>query len=133
MLFSRSVKYGMKSLPYMEVAPEGDYKTAKEVAEKTDAPPDFLGKIFQKLAKDGLLQSRRGRGGGFCLSRPGDEISLLEVVKKIDGEDMFDRCLFDLKKCGSGGKCPIHEDWRPIRDNIVEMLEETTVSDLEKD
>ncbi len=130
MLYSRTAKYGIKALVYLTETADDDYKTVDFIAKRTDIPADFLGKIFQELAKRDLLQSQRGRGGGFRPARPGDEISLLEVVKSIDGDDVFDRCLFDTKKCGQGGTCPLHDDWVPIRKQLTSLLAEKTVGDL---
>jgi len=130
MLYSRTAKYGLKTLAYLAEASPGEYRTVETVARETEVPAEFLGKIFQRLAREGLLESQRGRGGGFRLTRPGEEISLLEVVQILDGERVFDRCPFDLKDCGEGDNCPLHEEWKPIRDRIVGLMEDKTVADL---
>lgn len=133
MLYSRTSKYGIKALTYMAEGASQDYKTVDSIADGTEIPTQFLGKICQNLVKEGLLQSRKGRGGGFRLARPGAEISLMEVIKSLDGEEVFDRCLFDVKKCSKGGVCPLHEDWAPIRNELKKLMEKKTIADLTED
>jgi len=130
MIYSRTAKYGIKALVYLSGKENGDYSTVSSVADRTDIPAEFLGKIFQELARRGILESRKGRGGGFRLRRPGDEISLLEVVETLDGEDVFNDCLFDVKKCGRGGTCPLHDEWVPVREEIKNFLAANCVADL---
>ncbi|MBS3825707.1 Rrf2 family transcriptional regulator [Candidatus Bipolaricaulota bacterium] len=130
MLYSRTAKYGIKALTYLSESEGEGYKTVDYIADRTEIPTQFLGKICQNLAKKGLLQSRKGRGGGFRLAKSGDEIPLMEVIKSLDGEKVFDRCLFDVKKCSKGGLCPLHEDWVPIRNQLEKLMEKTTIADL---
>ena len=133
MLFSRTAKYGIKALAYLSKIPKGEYRTARVIAEEIEAPEEFLSKIFQRLVKEGLLYSQRGRGGGFRLSRDSKDISLLEIIEIIEGEEFFDNCLFDLKKCGENGSCPIHDQWKPIREKIVDLLRRNTLADIGED
>jgi len=58
----------------------------KEVAERRGIPEQFLEQLFSTLRRAGLLTSHRGMKGGYTLSRPADEISVLEVVHALDGK-----------------------------------------------
>jgi len=58
----------------------------KEVAERRDIPEQFLEQLFSTLRRAGLLTSHRGMKGGYTLSRPADEITVLEVVQTLDGK-----------------------------------------------
>ena len=57
----------------------------KELAERREIPEQFLEQLFSTLRRDGLLTSHRGTKGGYTLSRPADEIDVLEVVQALDG------------------------------------------------
>jgi Rrf2 family protein len=57
----------------------------KELAERREIPEQFLEQLFSTLRRDGLLTSHRGKKGGYTLSRPADEIDVLEVVQALDG------------------------------------------------
>jgi Rrf2 family protein len=56
----------------------------KELAERREIPEQFLEQLFSTLRRAGLLTSHRGMKGGYTLSRPADEISVLEVVQALD-------------------------------------------------
>ncbi len=58
----------------------------KELAERRDIPEQFLEQLFSTLRRNGLLTSHRGMRGGYTLSRPADEITVLEVVQVLDGK-----------------------------------------------
>src|SRR6201992_1798219 len=58
----------------------------KELAERRDIPEQFLEPLFSTLRRAGLLTSHRGMRGGYTLSRPPEEITVLEVVQALDGK-----------------------------------------------
>lgn len=70
-----------------ELARSGDRPVpVKEMAERREMPEQFLEQLFSTLRRAGLLNSHRGMKGGYTLSRPADEIEVLEVVQALDGK-----------------------------------------------
>ena len=70
-----------------ELARSGDRPVPiKELAERRGIPDQFLEQLFSTLRRDGLLTSHRGMRGGYTLSRPAEEITVLEVVQALDGK-----------------------------------------------
>lgn len=70
-----------------ELARSGDRPLpVKELAERRDIPDQFLEQLFSTLRRSGLLTSHRGSKGGYTLSRPAEEITVLEVVQALDGK-----------------------------------------------
>ena len=70
-----------------ELARSGDRPLpVKELAERREIPDQFLEQLFSTLRRSGLLTSHRGSKGGYTLSRPADEITVLEVVQALDGK-----------------------------------------------
>ncbi len=70
-----------------ELARSGDRPVPiKELAERREIPEQFLEQLFSTLRRAGLLTSHRGMRGGYTLSRPADEITVLEVVQALDGK-----------------------------------------------
>ena len=65
-----------------------------------------MAKVFQKLVHAGLLQSAKGRGGGFCLARPAHEIRLIQIVEAMEGPQAYDRCVVGLERCTDHMPCP---------------------------
>jgi Rrf2 family cysteine metabolism transcriptional repressor len=69
-----------------ELARSGDSPMpVKELAERRGIPDQFLEQLFSTLRRSALLSSHRGSKGGYTLSRPADEITVLEVVQALDG------------------------------------------------
>ncbi|MFP4589468.1 MAG: RrF2 family transcriptional regulator [Candidatus Bipolaricaulota bacterium] len=128
--FSTSVSYAIKALTFLAGASENGYYTVNSVAEEVDVPAQFLGKIFQGLAKEGILRSQKGRGGGFQFARSAEKVALFDVVEAVEGVDSLYQCPFDLTVCSEDEPCPLHEEWKPIRDEVVNLLRRKTIADL---
>lgn len=100
------------------------------IAEEQDIPKHFLSKILQLLVKHKLLVSKKGPTGGFNLNRPAEEITLIEIIEAIDGLDMFNQCGIGFKRCDDENPCPIHHDFKKVRDRIQELFENKTLKQL---
>lgn len=72
--------------------------SAQEIAEKIKAPPAFMTKVLQKLAKAGLVEGQVGRNGGTWLKEPPEAISLLRIMEVLSGPVVLDPCL-TLRRC----------------------------------
>ena len=129
MILSRACKYGLQAV--LHLARYDDRPVlSKEIAQALDIPQHFLAKILQDLARHGLLQSFKGRGGGFKLARPANKIKLLEVVETIEGGDFDDGCVLGLRECSDEQACPVHYQWKEIKNQILGMLTEKDVKGL---
>ncbi len=90
---SQAGDYAMRGVMHMVSSPEKSIFLVREVAESCGVPRAFLAKIFQTLARAGVLKSHQGSGGGFSLARPAEEISLLEVIETIEGKILLHECV----------------------------------------
>ncbi len=105
----------------------------KQISDAQEIPLHFLSKILQSLVKHDLLSSTKGPNGGFYLTRSADDIRLIEVVKVIDGLDMFNKCGIGLKKCSDATPCPIHAEYSEIKAKIKSLLSEKSLRQLTED
>ena len=102
MIYTDSGKYAIRALTFM--AAQDDQKTpasAADVAEAENIPPYYLAKVLQDLARADLLNSVRGRGGGFLLKRPAEEIKVMEIleaVENLEREQRRKQALEQLKR-----------------------------------
>ena len=71
----------------------------KEIAKGIDSPEHFIAKILQDLSRNGIVQSQKGPSGGFYLDKKSLGCSLADVVKVIDGGEIFTGCGLGLKQC----------------------------------
>lgn len=133
-MFSTSCHYGLQAMLYIALHHnEGKSVDLTTIAEKQDIPKHFLSKILQLLVKQKLLTSMKGPTGGFKLARDPENIRLIEIVSAIDGLDIFNQCGIGLKRCNDENPCPIHHDYKKIRNRIQNLFENQSLKGLTED
>ncbi|RIK78321.1 MAG: transcriptional regulator [Planctomycetota bacterium] len=82
-MFSQTVEYALRAMVQLASdAPEAS--TTRQIAKKTKVPSAYLAKVLQSMRRAGLINSRRGVGGGVTLAQEPDEISLLDVIDAVE-------------------------------------------------
>jgi Rrf2 family protein len=109
---------------------DGHPVRAHEIAETLALPANYLAKILQTLARAGVLESERGRRGGFRLARDPSEIRLIDVVESFDDLGRERRCLLGRGTCGEAGGCPAHKEWLDASAPAFRFFETRTLADL---
>jgi len=133
MIYSVGCEYGIRAVTRLaEQAPAGSFRLLRDIVDGDDLPQHFVGKIFQMLVRADILVSAKGRGGGFALRCPADQITLRQIVDAIDGPHRIERCILGFSTCTDSQPCPQHERWIEIRQQISDLLDNTTVADLVK-
>lgn len=130
MELTRKGEYAIRGIIYLARQQTGKISLISEIAEEVGAPQTFLAKIFQDFAKQGIVNSYRGTGGGFTLGRPASMITLRDVVEAVEGPIIPNRCLIGEGGCELGGNCQVHPVWRQVQSRIVEVLEGVTFEEL---
>jgi Rrf2 family protein len=110
--------------------PKGKRAGAAFIAEAIGAPPNYLGKLLQGLSRQGLVESKKGLNGGFCLAVTPESITLKDVVDPIDQTDRWSECLLGMNQCTPENGCVVHDRWGPLRDGYLALLQEVSISDL---
>jgi Rrf2 family iron-sulfur cluster assembly transcriptional regulator len=106
---------------------ESDRPTSvKEIAERTTLPQPYLEQILLAVKGAGLVQSKRGVGGGYVLARPADEITLAEILAAVDGPLVT--VIGEHDHCE--GHCVLQEVWSGVSEDMRELLERFTLADL---
>ncbi len=131
MMFSKSCEYALRSVIYlcMETT-NGSRLNIKEIAGKIDTPEPFTAKILQVLARQGIISSQKGPGGGFYIDPNAVPIPIISVIEAIDGKNALDRCGLGLRNCSDDHPCPIHNEVMQYRDNLKSVITNKTVQDL---
>lgn len=106
---------------------EGNRVSIREIASGIDSPEHFIAKILQELSRKGLLQSAKGPNGGFYLEPSSMKQSLADIVRAVDGDQIFNGCGLGLKQCSEKRPCPIHHEFKKVRQDIHHMLEKAKV------
>ena len=134
MIFSTTTEYAIRGMAELAVRAGDGHEVRSVMLDDlvvgTTLPRDFLAKVFQRLVKAGLLNSAKGRGGGFTLARNAGAIKLIDIVTAIDGPELLDRCAVGLERCNDAQPCPQHESYKPVRQRIRQYLTDTTLAEL---
>lgn len=130
MRLTRETEYALRGLAALTRRNDPEPLSLAEIADAEGLPPSFLAKIFQKLARHGILQSIRGAGKGYSLAAAPESLSVLEVIEAIEGSDYLERCIFWGGRCGGESPCMLHERWAEVKPAVKAVLENTTLAEL---
>lgn len=131
-MFSSKTRYALRAVIYLSVNEKNGEKIGiRDISNNLDIPTPFLAKIMQSLARQKVLVSSKGPGGGFALAKPSDKITIMEIIEKTEGKDFFDKCLIGIKSCSEGKvRCPFFKEYNKIRDQLKNLFKEQTMQDL---
>jgi Rrf2 family iron-sulfur cluster assembly transcriptional regulator len=130
MKLTRGGEYGIRGVLYLAQHDDSKVSMLSAIAEAEDVPPRFLAKIFQALAKAGVVKSHRGAKGGFSLGRPASEITMKDVIEAIEGPIHLNVCLMAEGECSREKVCPIHIVWEEAQVKMMDVLSRANFADL---
>jgi Rrf2 family protein len=136
MQVTRAGEYGIIGLLYLAQQPEGRTVMVEEVSEAECVPKSFLAKIFQTLAKRGLVRSVRGSGGGFQLAKPAGKITVLEIINCVETGFALQKCVTSNPRCVVAdrqvGACALCGIFNEAQQQVNDVLSRTSLADLMK-
>lgn len=133
-MFSKACEYGIRAVIYIWSQNNKGIKLGiKDICREIDAPEFFTAKILQSLAKQGIISSAKGPNGGFYIEKEQENLALIDLVTAIDGNQIFEGCGLGLKVCSEVNPCPIHYQFKSIREQLKTMLVGTSIKDLAGD
>jgi Rrf2 family cysteine metabolism transcriptional repressor len=123
--------YALKAVLDLASHYEHDLVTIHDIAEHIDAPIKFLEQVLLDLKKGGFVESRRGKVGGYLLSRSPSQITAGEVIRFIDGPIEPITCI-DKKKsnCADLNGCVFKEMWHKVSKATSDIIDNVTFEDL---
>jgi Rrf2 family protein len=92
-VISRTGLYAVRAIVALAKLPTGRFAGAASIARSVGAPQNYLGKLLKDLAREGLLESQKGLGGGFRLARDPKNITLFDVVEPIEQVSRWSGCI----------------------------------------
>lgn len=129
MILTKTTEYAVRVLIFMAYQKK-ELFTAKYIHEKLHIPYKYLTRIMTVLAKNGYLESTRGRLGGFKFHKDLNQISLLKIVETVEGKDGFDKCILGLEDCSDESPCALHFVWEKTKTEFIKNLSTTTLADV---
>lgn len=133
-MISNKAKYAFRALLAVAAAPEGESLTSAEIARRYAIPHKFLEQILLDLKKAGILESRRGKSGGYVMLRPADTVTFGEVLRLFEGplaplpclsRQSYRRC----EDCVSEATCEIRREFGRAYDASRQVLDSRTLAD----
>ncbi len=103
--------------------------STKEIALLIQSSGNHISKVMQRLVRSGLLNSTRGPGGGFTLKKKPGEISLLDILRAVEGEESTGECPFRRKQCVFDG-CIFGDFIKDTEKAFKKFMSEKTLADL---
>ena len=122
MEITRQADYAVRAVLELALRPEGACVLSADLSLAQNIPAAFLTKICARLAAVGICLTQRGTHGGIRLSRPAEQISLLEVVEAIDGPITFNRCARQPGECARARTCAVHPNWLEVCATVRSQL-----------
>lgn len=127
-MFSQTVEYALRAVMTLaEHAPAA--RTTDQIAAATRVPKAYLAKVLQALTRGGLVQSRRGVGGGTSLARPPEKITILEVVNAVEPVQRIKTCPLGLAAHGTR-LCPLHRRMDQALAHVEQAFARTTLAEV---
>lgn len=133
-MLSKKSQYAFKALVYLtEHAVKGPVLIS-EIAEKKNIPLKFLENILLELRKAGILDSKKGKGGGYYFASDPRNVSLAKIMRLIDGPIALLPCVslnfYEKCKDCDEANCGLNRMMIQVRDATLKVLENKTVADL---
>jgi len=134
-LLSKKTKYAINALVYLAKMPPKQPVLISEIAEKEHIPKKFLETILLDMRNAGILNSKKGKGGGYYLIKKPEEVNLAEIIRYFDGaigllpcvtHKYYEKC----DECVDENTCGIRMAFLQIRNETVELLKKDTLQKL---
>ncbi|MCP4250545.1 MAG: Rrf2 family transcriptional regulator [bacterium] len=127
-MISPTAEYALRAVVALAQA-DGAAVVAPAIAQMTQVPPGYLSKVLQTLRRAGLVESRRGLGGGFTLAKPPEQTTVLEVVNAVGPLKRISRCPLSIESHGPH-LCPLHKTLDEATALVERSFANTTIAEL---
>lgn len=134
-MLSKKTKYGLKALAYLGSQQAKSPIQISEIAEHENISQKFLESILLSLRKTGFLGSKKGKGGGYYLLRPPEEISMIDVMRVLEGPIAMVPCVSlnfyeTCDDCPDEQNCAVNKLMLQVRDSALEVYRNNSLKDI---
>ncbi len=132
-MLAKSTEYAIKAMIYIQLQNwENKKPGVVEIAKEIEAPKAYSAKILQTLTRHKILNSMKGRGGGFFFTDDHKELTIYRVIHVMEGDSLFTGCGFGLKNCTDEAPCPLHNKFKKVRQALYEIATIETIPSLSR-
>lgn len=123
-------RYGVRALFDIAYCGEGKPVRASQVSKRQKISLNYIGQIFLKLKRAGLIISHRGRSGGYMLAYPPEKITLLMIISAVEGPIKLVDCVGPKRDCEMAVTCVTQDIWREAGEILDSFFAKITIRDL---
>ena len=125
--------YAIRAVLTLARAEEDEVVPARHIAKEMDIPVRFLPQVLGDLSRAGIVEARLGRAGGYRLSKPASQISLLDIIEASEGDARRQTCVLSGKPCDGADPCDVHDMFYEAQEAILQRLDGVSVADVVAD
>ena len=134
-MLSKKTKYGIKALTYLAKQENKTPVAIATISKSENISLKFLESILLTLRKNGILGSKKGKGGGYYLLKEPAEIPMTTIMRILEGPismvpcvslNFYERCA----DCPDENSCAVHQLMMQVRDNTLAVFRNTSLADL---
>jgi Rrf2 family iron-sulfur cluster assembly transcriptional regulator len=130
MIYTKTGEYAIRAVLFLARQPKDNLIMSAEIAKHEEIPTHYLAKILQRMVKYGYVDSFKGRGGGFKITEMARKSSILDIVERVEGPVINERCVTGLKQCSEENPCPLHLEWAQVRERIHKLISSKSVEEV---
>ena len=130
-MLSKSTEYAIRALIFVELQNlNGKRPGVAEIAKEIEAPVAFSAKILHTLTTRKVLNSMKGRGGGFFFSENKSQLTVYEIILIMEGDKLCTEGGIGLSNCSNDNPCPLHDQFEKIRDQLLSLAKAETIHSM---
>lgn len=128
-MLSKTTHYALQVLVALSKNSPKGYIRSQELASRLRIPGPYLAKVLYSLSLNDVVESVRGRTGGYRLKRPAESLTLTTLLDIFEPESLLRVCVVGNPQC-PGSSCPRHRKWQEAQDEFFAVMNETTIADI---
>ena len=134
-MFSKSAEYALRATIYIAQKSSEENKLGmEEISKAIGSPRPFTAKILQLLTKDNkIIRSVRGPNGGFYITDKAKKLPARAILEAVGENDVLKKCVLGLAQCSDTKPCPMHSEYKFIKQQLIELFEIKTIQILSQE
>lgn len=133
-MFSKTCEYALRATIYIARKADEEQKLGiGEISKAIDSPRHFTAKILQSLTRDNVISSIKGPNGGFYITEKQKKLPVKSVLNALGEDRVLLKCVLGLNECSEKKPCPMHAEYKLIKQQLIELFESKTIHDLATD
>ena len=131
-MFSKATEYALRATIFIAQKSSEEKKLGlDDIAKGIRSPKSFTAKILQQLTTGNkIISSTRGPGGGFFMTSNAKLLPVKAILLAMEEYEVLDKCVLGLKKCSDIKPCPMHHQYKSIREQIKDLFVSKSIQDL---